>query len=177
MAIKVNLLPVEKRVGKGLQRILRVTRMLGVISLGAFIIFGLGLVAFFIFNSVQLNDFNTTNASLEGKIAGLETSETKLALLKDRVAKIKVLTNIPTALHNLDSTNSILAPLTADSNVNELSANSAKVSLSLNFRSTGDIANFLKALSETREFQTVSLTSFSFNPTSGYLVSVAIGGK
>jgi len=151
--------------------------MLGVIGLGAFIVFGLGLIGFFVFKTLQFNVYNQDNASLEGKIAGLEISETKLVLLKDRVAKIKVLTNIPTALHNLDSTNAVLAPLTADSNVNDLAVNATKVSMSLNFRSSADIANFLKALSETRDFQTVSLSSFSFNPVSGYLVSVSIVGK
>lgn len=176
MAIKLNLLPVEKRVGKGLQRVLRITRMLGVIALGTFIVFGLGLGAFFIFNSVRLNNLNSANSALEGKIAALETSETKMILLKDRVGKIRTLMNIPSAIVNLDIINGIISPVSA-ANINELNVGTAKISTTLRFESAGDIGIFLKGLSESDAFQSVSITTFSFNPVGGYLVGVAIVTK
>src|SRR5258706_3988528 len=177
MPIKLNLLPVEKRVGKGLQRTLRVTRMLGVISLGIFIVFGLGMAAFFVFSSVQLNNLNSSNTVLEGKISALETSETKMVLLKDRIGKIKSLVGSPTALNNLVSISSIITPVSAQTNINELNVNVTKISLSLNFKSAADISTFLKALSASQRFQAISVTSFSFNPVSGYLVSIVLTSK
>lgn len=177
MAIKVNLLPTEKRVGKGLQRILRVTRMLGVISLVIFILFGLGMIAFFVFNSISLGNLKTANGDLEDRITGLETSEQKIVLLKDRVGKIKSLFSIPSAINNLDSVNTVLSPLSKDTTISELNVNPTKVSMSINFKSAADIGVFLTGLKDTKSFQTVSISSFSFNPVSGYLVSIAIQGK
>lgn len=177
MPIKVNLLPTEQRVGKGLQRVLRITRMLGVISLGVFIVFSLALGGFFIFKSVQLSDLKSTNASLASKIAGLETSETKMVLLKDRLGKIKSLQNIPTSLNNLNSINSLLEPAGTSSTVNDLSVAPNKVSASINFKNNTDLDAFLSGVSESTGFKTVSLSSFSFNPTTGYLVNITAVGK
>lgn len=177
MAVKVNLLPVDKRVGKGLQRILKVTRMLGVIFLGVFIVFSLGVTAFFIFSSIQLNSLNQSNATLTSQISGLETSETQMILLKDRIAKIKTVQKIPGAVKNLDNISPIITALSADSPVSELDVSPAKIAASIDFRSNTDLANFLKTLSASTAFKTVTLTSFSFNPANGYLVTIDITAK
>lgn len=176
MAIKLNLLPSEKRVGKDLQRILRTIRMLGVVGLGIFIIFGIVLIGFFVFRSIQLNTRDSQNSGLKSRISTLETSETKMVLLKDRIAKIKTLLNVPTALANLDNVNLALSSLASDTTINELNISTAKISLSLNFKNSNEIAVFLKSLSDTKAFKTVTISSFSFNPTSGYLISIVITG-
>jgi len=177
MAIRVNLLPSEKRVGKELQGILRVTRMLGVIALGAFIVFGLGIAAFFIFTSIQLNSLNSTNSTLESQITGLETSETQIVLLKDRIGKIKTVQSVPSAIANLNNIVPIITPLSVESSVNELDVAPTKISASVNFRSNSDLSNFLKGLSTSTSFKNVTVTSFAFNPASGYLVGLDIVGK
>lgn len=177
MTIKINLLPSGQRVGKSLQRVLRVTRTLGVISLGLFIVFILALSAIFVYSSVSLNNLNSANTGLKGRINGLETSETKIVLLKDRIGKIKLVQGIPTAIKNLDSINSVLTPLSFESTVNDLNVSSSKVSASVTFKSNSDISVFLENLSDSASFQTVSLSNFSFNPVSGYLVSITAVGK
>lgn len=175
--MKINLLPTEQRVGKELQRILRITRILGVISLAGFFVFCLGLAGFFVFKSIQLNNFKSINASLTSKIAGLETSETKMVLLKDRLGKIKALQNVPTSVRNLDGINSLLDLTGASSTVNELNVTPSKVSASVNFRNNTDLDAFISGVSASKSFQTVNLSSFSFNPITGYLVSITAVGK
>ncbi len=177
MAIKVNLLPVDKRVGKDLQRVLTVTRMLGVIFLALFIVFGLGVTAFFILSSIQLSSLNQTNGSLTSQISGLETSETQMVLLKDRIAKIKTVKNLPSAIANLDKINPVLTTLSAESPVAELDITPVKISTSINFKSNTDLSNFLKNISSSKVFKSVTMTSFSFNPATGYLVSLDIAAK
>ena len=174
---KINLLTSEQKVGKETLKVLRITRVLGVIFLGVFIVFGLGLGAFFTFSSVQLNGLNSTNKTLEDQILGLKSSETQLTLLKDRIGKIKTVQNIPTAINNLDSINTLMASFSSDSSVSELDISPTKITSSINFKSNTDLVNFLKGLESSKSFQAVALSSFSFNPTSGYLVSVVITGK
>lgn len=177
MAIKINLLPSGQRIGKETLKILRVTRILGVVFLGIFIVFGLGLAVFFTFSSVQLNSLNSANKTLKGQVSSLKSSETQLTLLKDRIGKIKKVQNVPTAVKNLESINSLIAGFSSDSNVSELEISPTKITTSINFKSNGDIVNFLKALESSNSFQAIALSSFSFNPATGYLVSVAITGK
>lgn len=177
MAIKINLLPSEKRVGRELQGILRITRMLGVIALGAFIVFGLGIAAFFVFTSIQLNGLNSTNSTLESQITGLETSETQIVLLKDRIGKIKTVQRVPSAIASLNNIIPVITPLSVEASVNELDVSPTKISASVNFRSNSDLSNFLKGLSTSTSFKTITLSSFAFNPASGYLVGVDIVDK
>lgn len=177
MAVKVNLLPNELKVGKGVLRILRIIRMFGVISLGVFLVFGLGVAIFFILSSVALNNLNKTNDVLTSQIQSLETSETQMVLLKDRIGKIKIVQNLPSAAKNLDSINSLIASIPSSDPVNGLELTPSKISMSINFNSNSDLSGFLKSLSSSSSFQAISLTSFTFNPVSGYLVGIDITGN
>lgn len=177
MAIKVNLLPTELVLSGGINKVLRLTRMLGVISLAGFLIFGLGLAAFFIISTFQLNSLNSGNAGLKTRITGLESSEQKMILLKDRIAKIKTVQGFPTISKNLDNIEPVLGTLATGTAVNELDIDPTKVATTINFKSTGDMASFIKSLSSQTAFPSVILSSFGFNPASGYLVTVSFLSK
>ena len=177
MAIKLNLLPPESRVSGGLSKALGITRMLGVIGLAAFLIFALGVGAFFVISSVQLSSLSTQSDSLKSQILAQAKTESQVVLLKDRIKKIKTVQSLPSSTKNLNNIDPYLSPLTGETSVTELNVDSAKVAATLNFRSNSDLSSFIKALVSSNTFKTIAITSFGFNPISGYLVGVSFATK
>lgn len=171
MAIKINLLPTELKVSGGLSRILRVSRILGVISLAVFLVFGLGLGVFFVISSVQLNSLNSGNDALKSQVTSLKTSEAQLVVLKDRIAKIKTVQKIPTAVKNLVDFDPLVSSFSS-STVSEVDVDTNKIATSINFRSNSDLTSFVKAISLASIFRSVTFSSFSFSPAGGYLIGL-----
>lgn len=177
MAIKLNLLPPEYAVSTGLSRILNVTRMLGVIALAAFLIFGVGIGAFFIISSIQLSGLNSSNNSLKSQILAQSQTESQVVLLKDRVKKIKLALNQPSSIKNLTNINPYLSVLGASSSVGELDVDATKMTATVNFKSNTDLSNFIQSITSSTAFKNVTETSFGFNPLSGYLIGISFESK
>ena len=171
MAIKLNLLPPEKAVSGPLGKIVKSIRMLNVILLSAFIIFALGLGAFFVFTSIQLNSVNNSSNNLKAQISTLETSEQAMVLLKDRIGKIKSAQNVAGAKTNVANLGPFLSQVGPSSSLQELDVDSQKIDLSVIFRTNSDMTSFFKALLASTLFKSVTLSTFGYNPASGYLTT------
>jgi len=172
MAIKMNLLPPEYVVSGAVGKVLSISRSLGVILLAGFIIFIIGLAGFFIISSIQLNSLTKRSDTLKAQISTREQSEQQLVLLKDRLKKIKTAQGMPSSDKNLSNLDPIIAAIPPNASLTELSADTQKVDVSISFRNNADLANFLKSISQIKTFKSALMTTFGFNPTSGYLVSV-----
>lgn len=177
MAIKLNLLPPEKAVDKNLSQVLRMVRALGVIALAIFLITVVGLGAYFIYSNFSLNNLNTQNTQLKSQIAQQETSEQQIILLKDRLKKISTAQNSPSALKNLIALDPVLTSFSGDLQINELSIDSTKVGFSATFKSNTALSSFFEGISKIPEFKTVVLSSFGFNPTTGYAAGITMTNK
>ena len=172
MAIKLNLLPPEYAVSKGLTRLLKTTRMLGVIGLAGFVVFALGLTGFFIFSSFELRNLKAENDSFKGQITALNTSEQQVVLLKDRLKKIKTMQTIASSAKNLTSIEPLITAIGQDTTLTELSIDPQKVETSVLVRSNSELTAFLGNLKNSQVFKSIILTSFGFNPVSGYLINI-----
>ncbi|HTK03505.1 MAG TPA: hypothetical protein VL401_01925 [Alphaproteobacteria bacterium] len=177
MAIKLNLLPTELSVSKGLTSTLKFSKMLGVILLGLFIVFVIGVSAFFIISTFTLKNLTNEVAGLENQIKTQEVSEQQLVLLKDRLKKITLAKNQASSLPNLIAFEPFLSPLSADASVNELTVDTQKISASVNFKSNSELAAFIQNLSSSKVFKSVVVASLGFNPITGYLLSLSITVK
>lgn len=175
-SININLLPEEFTVSSGVSRALSITRMLGVIFLAVFLVFGLGLAAVFILDTVQLNNLTNENSAITSQISSMQSTETQLVLLKDRVGKIKIADNSASAIQSVSTFMPLVTSLSSSSKVNELDIDTSKIVSSLTFGSGADVSAFIKALGGTK-FADIALTSFSFNPSVGYLVGINIQNK
>lgn len=171
MAVKVNLLPKEFKIGAGAGKMLHLTRMLGVIFLAVFVVFSVALGGYLIISSLQLNNLNTGNNSLKTQLKALETSESQLVVLKDRLSKIKAAQSSPSGLKSFEDFEPFIGSLSPSTSFNTLEISSSKIEASIVFKSNADLTNFVEQLSKSDSFNSVSLTSFSFNPAVGYLVS------
>lgn len=176
MAVKINLLPTEMKVSGTTAQVLRIIRTLGVIALAGFLIFSLGIGAFFAISSIDLNNLNSTNESLKSQIDSLSATESQQFILKDRLDKIQLAENSPSALKNLKAFEPYVANVPA-ATVNQLEVDSANISAVINIRSNTDLGSFVEALSTSDAFKQVTVSSFGFNPTSGYTITLSIKPK
>lgn len=169
MAVKLNLLPTDRKVSGSLAKTVKAVKMLNVIFLSGFLIFALGLGAFFIFNNIRLRNINADVESLKSEAANLQKSEQQMVLLKDRLSKIKTVRKTPTAWTNLTNIQTLISSVGPNTFVSELNADSNKIDMSVLFRTNSDLAAFIKNLTETKVFKGITLTTFGFNPANGYL--------
>lgn len=177
MPVSLNLLPSEFLVSKNLSNALKIIRALGVISLAVFIVSVIGMSAFFIFDSINLNGITNDVKVLESQISAQETSEQQIVLLKNRISKVVIVQKQSNSLKNLSTTEPFLATLPSDISINELNVDPQKISVSLAFKFNPELSTFFNSVSNSTSFKSVNLSSFGFSPVSGYLVGLDIIGK
>lgn len=172
MAIKVNLLPPEYSVSGPLSKALKTLRTLNVILLAAFIIFATGLGGYILFSVFQQRSLNEQEAQLKAQVTAQQQSEQQLVLMKDRLGKIQTLKTVSGAEENLEKIDPLVASITGDNLLTELEVDSRKIDLSVLIRTNSQLSAFLGSLRSQEVFNTIVLSSFGFNPASGYLVSL-----
>lgn len=172
MPVNLNLLPTELSVSKSLGALLKTLRAIGVIAVAAFLVFGIGIAAYFIVVQVTLNGINTKVTTLKNQVTANEQSEQQVILLKDRLAKITSIQNLPSLLPNLIAVEPTFINLSADSAISQMQVGTAGVNLTLNIKTNSDLTAFLASVRNPDVFKTVGLTAFSLNPAIGYSLTV-----
>jgi len=174
MATKINLLPPGFGVTGNLGKILKAVRMVGVIGLAFFLVFGLGISIYFIVSTITFNALKSETNSLKEQVKTLQTTEQQIVLLKDRIGKINMALGLPEAIKNLDAIEPFISNLSSSASLNQLEIDAQKIDLSFQFRSTADTSAFIKSLSDMKDFRSVVLTSFGYDSTNGYTVGISI---
>lgn len=177
MPVKLNLLPENFQVGKGVTKIVKMSKSLSVITMVVFMLFSLGLGAYFIFSKITLDKSQKEVDQLKAQIKALEGSEQQLVLLKDRLAKISTIKSTPNALKNIVNFDSILANISSNSVIDEVNITSSKINTSYKLASNADFSTFISNLKNTQFFNNVDLLSTNFNPRDGYLVDFSLENK
>lgn len=174
MSITLNLLPQDKIISGNLAKFLKISRVLSVVFLFIFIVYAVGSGVMIYMNSVKINKLSSENSDYSKKISELKASEQQIILIKDRIKKIDTVMAIPSALKNLSNVISLISNLTEKSRVTELSADSKKVDLSVNFKTNADMVSFTDLVRNTNLFKSVTIGSYGLNPTTGYLISFSL---
>lgn len=177
MPVKLNLLPQALMVSKSLNGVLKTIRALNVILVIAFLIFVVGIGGFFLISKSTLSSVEKNVDRLKTQIIAQESSEQQLILLKDRLSKISGIRTSRSILDNINNVNSLVSNLSVNSEISELDMDLTKIKLSMTIRSNDDLTMFMKNLGNTNIFKTIILTSFGFNPLSGYALGVNFSGS
>jgi hypothetical protein len=172
MAVKFNLLPPELSVSKGLSKTLKIAKALNVIGVAAFLIFGVGLGVFFIISYFSLKSINSANDALRNQVAMQQASEQKIILLKDRIKKIMTVQKLSNALPGLATVEPLLANLSSSTSISQMKIDSTAIDLSLNLKNNTDLSAFLSVINNSKIFKAITISTFSFSPTTGYLIDV-----
>ncbi len=174
MAVTLNLLPTGYAVSGPLGKVLKLVRMLNVILLSGFIIFVMGLGAYFVFISAQSKNISLENDGLKSQIAAQAKTEQTIFLLKDRITKINSVHETPSSVKVFTKIEPFLASIGQNSDLIELSIDPQKFDMSVVFRTNSDLTEFLSKISNSDVFKSVTLTTFGYNPASGYLATFHI---
>lgn len=170
----INLLPPDLISNKGIFKQAKAIRSLTLVSIIVFLIFGLAVGGIILLGSAQLRSLTSQNNALKENIREREETEQKMVLLKDRIGKIKIAKNLESSKEELAGATTLLATITAPSVVSELTFDAKKVDLSLIFKTSSDLSAFLRGLANNQDFDSVILTSFGFNPSNGYILSLRL---
>ena len=175
--LNLNLLPQNLQVSKGLGKVLKTAKALGVILVVAFVVFCLGIVALFIINKTTLTNTQASVDQLKTQVKAQETSEQQLILLKDRLAKIASIKSTPNASKSITNVDSLFANVSSASTMNEANITSSKMDISLIISSNDDLTSFIQNIKSTKLFNTINLPSFTYSANNGYSIAVSLTNK
>lgn len=171
MAVNLNLLPQEYSVKSGLGAYARLARTLTIILSTFFSVFVLGAIAFFLVSSYTLRQTTAEIEILKSQIKSRQDTELRLALLKDRLAKVKIALSQGSTYRTIEKIEPLLNNL-SDASVGELNIDSQKIEASVAFSSFLGLSNFFQNLYSMDSFKSIVMTSFGYNPITGYLTNI-----
>lgn len=177
MAVKLNLLPDNYTLTGPVQQFIKIARSLNVILLALFLVAGFGMVVYFIFSSISLNDLAADNEAYKSQIQEMSTVQQQVVLLKDRLAQIKTVQAIPSASKNFDGISPVISLVAGNSTVSELSVDSQRTTVTAVFKSNSELTDFLKNVSSSGGYSAVSLGTFNYSPVMGYQVGMSFTAK
>lgn len=177
MAVKLNLLPPDLKVSKGLNTVIKTVRSINVILVVMLVVTLVSSGAFFIVSSIKLKNLHTDITNLEKQVKAQETSEQQLVLIKDRLSKISGVRAYPNATSNVENLNSIITSAAGSAKIDSLNINSSKADLALTLLSNEDLKNLMKNLKDSKQFKLINLYSFDFNKTIGYMIKISLMDK
>ncbi len=172
MGVNLNLLPENLTSKKGTVSLVKLLRSVTLISLILTIILGLGLVSFFLISSFELKSLEADVKNLEESVKAQQQTEQKIVLLKDRLGKIKSTKGASSLSKPLNDVKPVLDVISSDVLLGELNIDAQRIDTSMTFRDSIALSNFFEKLSTIKNFSQITLTSFGFNPLTGYLVGI-----
>lgn len=177
---KINLIPAELSVGGGINKI---SRQLTNTSIAAAVLAGFSVIVFLgivIFYNQDFKKINFSNNTMKNQITALKQSEQALVFAKDRLGKIAEVQAQETALGGLIDFNFLYDFIkTSDSlSVLEVSINSDKLEMSIISTTLSATTAFFDFLEDNREnFDRIEISTFSYSPSSGYVVNLVFKDK
>ncbi|MFC1625455.1 hypothetical protein ACFL1Q_00230 [Patescibacteria group bacterium] len=177
MAIKLNLLPPELAVRGGVVKIARVLTSLAIAAIAGFIIFTVGMIAFFVVSSYELRSLSTTVSKLKSEVRAQESTEQKIVLLKDRVGKIRSLSSYDSSDKDIVNVESVLSAVGTQTSVGQLGVEPKKIDLSLVFKDPSELSNFIRSVTDSKIYKNVIMPSLGFSPINGYSISLGFTQK
>ncbi|MBI2066032.1 hypothetical protein HYT60_00800 [Candidatus Woesebacteria bacterium] len=173
----INLLPTEISPKGQVVKISNLIKNLAVISFILFLLTAFGMLAMFILNSVQTRSLNQSSEVLKASIQSLETTEQSLVLVRDRLAKAKLVLAEESGGDEAEGLVGITSGLPAGASLTE--AVISKDTLDATFVATDSqgLTALMALIISQEAFAKVDLVSFSFNPNAGYISSFSMKVK
>lgn len=168
MPNSINLLPTDFRANKDVAHAAVLLTRLGVMAGVVLLVGGAIGGGFFLFMQNKVSESETTRTNLRSEIKGLETTEQKFILVKDRVTKSQ---NILSQRGKFDEFNNYLElvkelPTGVTFVEEELDATTSKITLNIADSST--LSSIVQLVESGNKYVRASIESIDFDPTKGY---------
>ena len=156
-----------------LARILNKLSVLGVVSLILLIVSAISLILFF---SFELKKIDASVKLLKNEISSLEKSEQKLIFVKDKLGKIASIRSLESAESEIIQFKKLNEILSASSGsvFTKIDIGSTKTEVSLSSIDSQSLAFVLGSFTDLKDYGKITLSSLSFNLSSGFLSSFII---
>ena len=174
---QINLLP-EELSPKG--SIIRLATGLKTIVLVGFVILIVvtgGLVAYLTFTSFEIKTLHEKEEQLKQQISALNESEQRLVLLKDRLEKINLVLNSDSSNQEVDKLISLYSLVPSEMRINQLEISPNNTRTDLLATNSLDLTQFMANLVVSDLYSLIKLTTFGFNPRTGYSVAFEMQSK
>ncbi|OGM75915.1 hypothetical protein A2210_00980 [Candidatus Woesebacteria bacterium RIFOXYA1_FULL_40_18] len=164
----INLIPEEIAPKGPAARLSSFLRTVSAIGLTLFILVVFGLTSYYLVNFFSLRTSQTKQDNLKKVISSLESTETSLILLRDRLSKVKEVFAIESADRNVEAVSGVFAQVPPGVSISDFETTLKKIGISVNAQDSLSLGQFMTTLLSADRFGTVNLKAFSFNPASGY---------
>jgi hypothetical protein len=168
----INLLPKDLLPQAAIIKFASLLKNLVIIGFFLFILAGGGLIAFLVFNSVELSRVNQQSQQLQNSIRSLEQTEQRFVLLKDRLGKVRQVLDKESSGNAVNSLNSLIPTLPENAFITEAIVSSKELETTFLVTSSSSLTRLLGTIVTLDEFTLTKLISFSFNPNLGYVLSL-----
>ena len=173
---KINLLPPDLGPNASVLKFLNLAKKIAVIIGSAFFVFGLLLIGYILFLRIEIQASVKRSEGLKSSITALKSTEQSLYLLKERVGKIKSLLAKETQGGSPASSGNILLNHPGVS-LTQVVTSPGKINISAGSQKTGDLNSFFESILSDDNYENIKLTSFMFNPKTGYIFSLELNLK
>lgn len=169
----INLLPTDLSPKSSIAKASQVIKNVSIVGLVLVIVSAVGVIAFLIITSFQIRNSNAQQDQLKAGIKSLEQTEQRLVLTKDRLKHANEVLGKATAVGAIEDLNLLFSSLPENVQIRETKVTPSKTELSFVTKNSLDLTKALASLVTTDYYEKIKLTSFSFNISSGYRVSIS----
>lgn len=173
---KINLLPADLGPNASVLKLLNFAKKTTIIIGFTFIIFGILFAIYILFLQTEIKSSTKRSDGLKTSIVALSKTEQGLYLLKDRVSKIKNLLAKETQDESLSESKNLLLG-SSGITFNKVETSQGKINISGSSLTSSSLNSFFETVVSDINFQSINLTSFSFNPKTGYMFEFDINLK
>ncbi len=173
---KINLLPPDLGPNASVLKFLNAAKKIAFVIGLLFFVAGVILIAYIVILQMEIKSIEKRSDVLKNSITAYQSTEQTLYLLKERAEKISKLFTKETkeepliAGENLFITNYGI-------NFSDATASLGKISVSGSAASTQTLNYFFENIFLDDTYKSIKLTSFSYNPKTGYLFSLDLNLK
>ena len=170
MAANVNLLPKELAPSESVTKLGKVLNTFALGLTGLFVVAAVaGGITLYLLNN-RLNDLSSEQTGLKNSITNLQTSESQLILLKDRVGKIQTLLALRTGEALYDKQKGITNSLLPDMALTKNEISQGKSTIELSSNKSKSISDLMSIILSNTQLANLIMQEMTFNPYVGYKI-------
>ena len=172
----INLLPTDLGPSKFLLGVAYFCKKATILMSIVFFIAAIGFIVYFVIVKPKITNLSVSRDSLKESIAGLEETEQKLFLTKERIGKIKSILALYSVASDLPTVNSLVSN-SAGVGIGHAAVSEEKTAVDTTFRDSSALSSFLAFLMQIPGYKGIFLNSLSFNPVTGYSTGFELSNK
>lgn len=173
----INLLPEEKGPDKLISRLTVVCKNLSIILSGLLFLSVAVIAGILLIQNSGLNQLKLKQEKLTASVKNMEGTEKSLFLLKERLTKIKTILASGNVNKDLLSSLDNLMGTQFGVTASEIEISPQKTVLLIQGTASAGLTDYLADLLKSDLYREITLTSFLYNPVSGYSLNLEVAQK